>query len=85
VDYRKMIAFVIRDWLEDEGSGGPFLPDASLTEEENAELQRISDEVHAAYTIKRDKEREAYRLRVERAIAENAEKIEDSELGWRKK
>jgi hypothetical protein len=82
MDYRKMVAVVISDWLEEEGSGGPFIPDVRLTAEENAELQRIYDEVYVPFAIEREKRERAYRLHIEQAIQENAEKVNDGELGW---
>jgi hypothetical protein len=54
MDYKKMVALFINEWLEEEGSGGPFLPSLSLTAEENAELQRINDEVYAAFKARRN-------------------------------
>jgi hypothetical protein len=85
MDYRKMIAVVIRSWLDEEGSGGPALPDKRLSDEENAELGRINDEVYEAFKIERDRRDEAYRLHIEKAIAENAAKIEEGTLGWKRK
>jgi hypothetical protein len=76
MDYRKMIAVVINDWLEQEGSGGPSLPDRSLTDEENAELGRISDDVYAAYSVRAAKRAEEHKQHIDRAIQEHAERAQ---------